>query len=125
MKRILTALGVLMFGFGTARAAELKVGDTAPNFTAASSDGRQVELKSLIGQAPIVLYFYPKDDTPGCTKEACGLKDDFAAFRKLHATVFGVSYDSVESHKKFAAKFNLPFALLADTDHAIAKAYGS
>ena len=107
------------------RAETLKVGDPAPNFTAASSDGSQVELKSLIGKAPIVLYFYPIDDTPGCTKEACGLRDHFTAFRKLAATVYGISYDSIESHKKFIAKFNLPFALLSDKDHAIAKRYGA
>jgi len=114
-----------MFGLGKAQAEALKVGDPAPNFTAASSDGGQVELNALVGKAPIVLYFYPKDDTPGCTKEACGLRDNFAAFRKLQATVFGISYDSVESHKKFIEKYKLPFALLADTDHAIAKRYGA
>ncbi len=114
-----------MFGLGKVQAETLKVGDPAPNFTASSSDGSQVELKSLIGKNPIVLYFYPKDDTPGCTKEACGLRDHFAAFRKLDATVFGISYDSVESHKRFIAKFNLPFALLSDKDRAIAKRYGA
>jgi peroxiredoxin Q/BCP len=117
-------MGVLMFGIGSAK-AELKVGQAAPDFTAASSDGSQVHLKSIIGKAPIVLYFYPKDDTPGCTKEACSLRDDFAAFRKLNAIVFGVSYDTVESHKKFIDKYHLPFALLSDSDHAIAKLYGA
>jgi len=117
-------MGVLMFGISSAK-AELKVGQTAPDFTAASSDGSQVHLKSILGKAPIVLYFYPKDDTPGCTKEACSLRDDFAAFRKLNATVFGVSYDTVESHKKFIEKYHLPFALLSDSDHAIAKLYGA
>lgn len=105
--------------------AELIVGDAAPLFTAASSDGTQVDLKALIGKGPIVLYFYPKDDTPGCTKEACGLRDDFAAFRKLTATVFGISYDSIESHKKFIEKYKLPFALLSDRDKSIAKMYGA
>ncbi len=118
-------LGVMTMGLLKASAADLKVGDVAPVFTAASSDGTQVDLNSLIGKGPIVLYFYPKDDTPGCTKEACGLRDDFAAFRKLTATVFGISYDSVESHKKFIEKYHLPFALLSDGDHAIAKAYGA
>jgi peroxiredoxin Q/BCP len=125
MKRIFLCLGVLMFGLGKARGDSLKVSDPAPNFTAASSDGSQVELKSIIGKTPIVLYFYPMDDTPGCTKEACGLRDHFAAFRKLQATVYGISYDSIESHKKFIAKFNLPFALLSDKDHTIAKLYGA
>ena len=114
-----------MFGIGKVQAETLKVGDPAPNFTAASSDGSQVELKSIIGKTPIVLYFYPKDDTPGCTTEACSLRDHFAAFRKLNATVYGISYDSIESHKKFIAKFNLPFALLSDKDRVIAKLYGA
>ena len=125
MKRFILFLGVLMFGFGKARAADLRVGDPAPNFTAPASDGSQVELKSQMGKAPIVLYFYPKDDTPGCTKEACGIRDHFAAFRKLNAIVYGVSYDSVDSHKKFIAKYNLPFVLLSDPNHAVAKLYGA
>ncbi len=114
-----------MFGFGKANAADLKVGSPAPDFTLAASDGSQVHLKDWLSKAPIVLYFYPKDDTPGCTKEACGLRDDWAAFRHLNATVFGVSYDSVESHRKFIEKYKLPFLLLADTEKAVAKAYGA
>jgi len=113
-----------MFGMGSAH-AELKVGQPAPDFTAAASDGSQVHLKSIEGKSPIVLYFYPKDDTPGCTKEACSLRDNFAAFRHLNATVFGISYDTVESHQKFIEKYHLPFLLLSDHDHAIAKLYGS
>jgi peroxiredoxin Q/BCP len=110
---------------GELKGAALKVGDPAPDFTAASSDGTQVHLKSLIGRSPIVLYFYPKDDTPGCTKEACGIRDSFAALRKLNATVFGISYDSIESHKRFIEKYRLPFALLSDTDKNIAKLYNA
>ncbi len=125
MKRTLLCAGVLMLGLGKVQAEALKVGDPAPNFTAAASDGSQVELKSVIGKAPIVLYFYPMDDTPGCTKEACSLRDHFAAFRKLDATVYGISYDSIDSHKKFIAKYNLPFVLLSDKDRAIAKLYGA
>ncbi len=113
-----------MFGLGRAE-AELKVGDNAPDFSAASSDGSTVHLHAILDKAPIVLYFYPKDDTPGCTKEACSLRDNFAAFRKLNATVFGVSYDSVASHKEFIEKYKLPFALLSDSDHTIAKLYGA
>jgi peroxiredoxin Q/BCP len=112
-------------GVNTANAAGLKLGDAAPDFTAASSVGTPVHLQDVIGKAPVVLYFYPKDDTPGCTKEACGLRDNFAAFRKLDAVVFGVSYDSVESHKTFIEKYHLPFQLLADTDKKIAKLYGA
>ena len=111
---------------GTAVAqAAVKVGDVAPDFSAASSAGTTVRLKDEVGISPIVLYFYPKDDTPGCTKEACGIRDNFAAFRKLNATVFGISYDSVESHKKFVEKYKLPFLLLSDPDKSIAKAYGA
>src|SRR5438067_507783 len=95
--------GITMFGH--AQAADLKAGDQAPDFSAASSDGKTVHLNEMFGSAPIVLYFYPKDDTPGCTKEACGLRDNFTAFRKLKATVFGISYDSVESHREFIKKY--------------------
>jgi peroxiredoxin Q/BCP len=80
-------------------------------------------LKDLRGQK-VVLYFYPKDDTPGCTKEACSFRDDFATFKKRGIAVLGVSPDSEAKHKKFETKYNLPFTLLADTDHAIADAYG-
>jgi peroxiredoxin Q/BCP len=125
MKNILLCAGVLMFGIGKVQADALKVGDPAPNFTASASDGSQVELKSVLDEAPIVLYFYPKDDTPGCTKEACSFRDNFAAFRKLDATIFGISYDSVESHKEFITKYKLPFVLLSDQDHVIAKLYGA
>ncbi len=112
-------------GADSVEAKELQKGDPAPDFTAAASDDTQVHLKDLIGKAPIVLYFYPKDDTPGCTKEACGLRDNFAGFRKLNATIFGISYDSIESHKEFVKKYNLPFLLLSDKDKSIAKAYGA
>jgi len=113
-----------MFGFSS-KADLLKVGDAAPDFTAAASDGSTVRLKEHIGKGPIVLYFYPKDATPGCTKEACGIRDSFQEFQRLKATVFGVSFDSVESHRKFIAKYNLPFVLLSDTDKKIAVAYGA
>lgn len=101
----------------------LKVGDPAPEFIAPASGGATVSLKDLRGK-PVILYFYPKDDTPGCTKEACGFRDAFAEFRKRGALVLGVSPDSPKSHDKFTAKFTLPFALVSDTDHKIAEAYG-
>lgn len=112
-----------MFPFSS-KADLVKTGDAAPDFSVAASDGSTVRLKDIIGKGPIVLYFYPKDNTPGCTKEACGIRDSFAEFKGLKATVFGVSFDSVESHKKFIAKYKLPFVLLADTDKKIATAYG-
>ena len=100
-----------------------KEGSAAPNFAAKDANGETVRLKDLRGQK-VVLYFYPKDDTPGCTKEACSFRDAFADFKKRDIKVLGVSIDSEASHKKFAAKYKLPFTLLADPDHSIADAYG-
>ena len=100
-----------------------KEGSVAPNFAAKDVNGEPVRLKDLRGQK-VVLYFYPKDDTPGCTKEACSFRDAFADFKKRDIKVLGVSIDSEGSHKKFAAKYKLPFTLLADPDHSIADAYG-
>ena len=100
-----------------------KEGSMAPNFAAKDANGETVRLKDLRGQK-VVLYFYPKDDTPGCTKEACSFRDAFADLKKRDIKVLGVSKDSEASHKKFAAKYKLPFTLLADPDHSIADAYG-
>ena len=100
----------------------LKEGNAAPAFTANNANGETVRLKDLRGQK-VVLYFYPKDDTPGCTKEACSFRDAFSVFKKRGIEVLGVSVDSEASHRKFAAKYNLPFTLLADPDHKIADAY--
>lgn len=116
---------LLVLGLAKGEAMQLKVGDAAPDFSAAACDGTTVHLKDVLGKGPIVLYFYPKDDTPGCTKQACGMRDSFATLRNLKATVFGVSYDTVESHKEFVQKYELPFLLLSDTDKKIAKAYGA
>ena len=101
----------------------LKKGIVAPSFTANNANGEAVRLKDLRGRK-VVLYFYPKDDTPGCTKEACSFRDAFAAFRKRGIEILGISVDSEASHKKFTAKYKLPFTLLADPDHSIADAYG-
>ena len=101
----------------------LKEGTVAPDFTVKDENGETVRLKDLRGQK-VVLYFYPKDDTPGCTKEACAFRDAFADYKKRNIKVLGVSLDSEASHKKFATKYKLPFTLLADTDHAISDAYG-
>jgi peroxiredoxin Q/BCP len=114
-----------MFAFLSHAAEPLKVGDKAPAFEAASHNGEVVKSADLYGRKPVVLYFYPKDDTPGCTKQACGIRDDYSEFQKLDAAVFGVSFDSVESHKKFVEKYKLPFPLLADTDKKIAIAFGA
>ncbi|HZE63391.1 MAG TPA: thioredoxin-dependent thiol peroxidase [Pyrinomonadaceae bacterium] len=101
----------------------LKEGTVAPDFTVKDENGETVKLKDLRGQK-VVLYFYPKDDTPGCTKEACAFRDAFADYKKRNIKILGVSLDSEASHKKFAIKYKLPFTLLADTDHAVSDAYG-
>ncbi len=101
----------------------LKPGDPAPPFTATATDGSTVRLADLQGKS-VVLYFYPKDDTPGCTKEACAFREVYAQLKKKGAVVFGISPDSVQSHQKFTKKFQLPFPLLADTDKQLVTAYG-
>lgn len=101
----------------------LKVGDKAPEFSAPSSGGKTVSLADYGGRN-VVLYFYPKDDTPGCTKEACAFRDEYGAIGKKGAIVLGVSTDSVASHDKFTTKYRLPFTLLADEGKTIVRAYG-
>lgn len=102
---------------------KIKEGDRAPEFSAATNGGGMLSLTDLKGKN-VILYFYPKDDTPGCTKEACAFRDAFAEFERRGAIVLGVSPDSVKSHDKFVEKFKLPFTLLADEDKKIALAYG-
>jgi peroxiredoxin Q/BCP len=102
---------------------KLKPGDKAPEFTATTQDGRQVSLSDFKGQT-VVLYFYPRDDTPGCTKEACAFRDQFDALKKKGAVILGVSTDTAESHAKFARKYRLPFTLLADPGRKLVEAYG-
>ena len=101
----------------------IEEGKPAPEFELQSDGGETVSLKDLRGK-PVVLYFYPKDDTPGCTTQACGIRDAYAEFERAGAVVLGVSPDGVRSHEKFKEKYELPFALLADTDHAVAEQYG-
>jgi thioredoxin-dependent peroxiredoxin len=102
----------------------LSEGDPAPDFTLQSDSGEAVTLSELRGQ-PVVLYFYPKDDTPGCTAQACGIRDSYDAFGERGAVVLGVSPDSETAHVKFKEKYGLPFTLLADPDHAVAERYGT
>ncbi len=102
---------------------KLQEGDPAPDFSAATNGGGRVSLADFKGK-PVVLYFYPRNDTPGCTKEACAFRDHFAAFQRKGAVVLGVSVDPVKAHDKFVAKFELPFTLLADEDKQIVMAYG-
>ena len=100
----------------------LNIGDTAPTFTAKDTNGNTVSLSDFAGK-PVVLYFYPKDDTPGCTKEACSFRDNYAEYLSKGIAVLGVSMDDEASHQAFTEKFSLPFPLIADTDGAITKAY--
>ncbi|HEX7175260.1 MAG TPA: thioredoxin-dependent thiol peroxidase [Pyrinomonadaceae bacterium] len=98
-------------------------GGQAPDFATRDTDGNEVSLSDFRGQK-VVLYFYPKDDTPGCTKQACSIRDSFSEFEERGIKVLGVSLDDQASHRKFADKYELPFTLLADTDHSVADAYG-
>jgi peroxiredoxin Q/BCP len=100
------------------------VGSKAPDFSLYSQSGEIVHLKDFLGSKPVVLFFYPKDDTPGCTKQACAFRDDYDGFGKLDAEVMGISSDSVESHRGFAARHGLPFALLSDEEGNVRRLYG-
>jgi peroxiredoxin Q/BCP len=101
----------------------LQEGDPAPDFSLQSDAGETITLSSLRGR-PVVLYFYPRDDTPGCTTQACGIRDAYGEFQHAGAVVLGVSPDSVERHVKFKQKYGLPFSLLADPGHEVAERYG-
>jgi thioredoxin-dependent peroxiredoxin len=100
------------------------VGSKAPDFTLPSQSGEMVSLKEFLGEKVVILYFYPKDDTPGCTKEACAFRDEHEEFGKLDAEIIGVSSDSVESHRRFAEKHDLSFTLLSDEGGKVRKLYG-
>ncbi|HKG44253.1 MAG TPA: peroxiredoxin [Gaiellaceae bacterium] len=101
----------------------VREGDPAPDFTLLSDSGEEVTLSSLRGR-PVVLYFYPKDDTPGCTRQACGIRDAWADFQRAGAEVFGISADTQRSHERFKSKYTLPFTLLADPEHRLGEPYG-
>lgn len=118
-----TLVSILTLLAGSARAAMPAVGQPAPAFQSQDQDGRPIALADFKGH-PVVLYFYPKDETPGCTKEACSFRDGYAAIQATGAVILGVSADDVASHKAFAEKFHLPFRLVADPDHRIIDAYG-
>ena len=102
----------------------VKVGDKAPDFTLPSQMGDNVTLSEFFGKKNVILYFYPKDETPGCTKEACTFRDNYEELTKLGAEVLGVSGQSVESHKSFATHYGLPFILLSDEDNKVRELYG-
>jgi peroxiredoxin Q/BCP len=102
----------------------VKVGETAPDFTLTSQSGSSVSLKDFQGKKSVVLYFYPKDDTPGCTAEACAFRDSYEIFSDAGAEVIGISEDSPQSHQQFATKYNLPFTLLSDAGNKVRQLYG-
>ena len=126
---ILIVCTAIVVVFGLVRAVALspdlavKVGETAPDFTLPDQQGRPLTLSGQRGKW-VVLYFYPKDDTPGCTKEACSFRDNITAIQQLNATVLGVSVDSVASHKKFSDKYDLNFPILADDEYKVCEQYG-
>ncbi len=102
----------------------LKVGAKVPEFKLPDENGNMFDLNSVLGKKKLVIYFYPKDETPGCTKEACTFRDNYDVFKKAGATVIGISGQSVKSHKEFANKYNLPFTLLSDKDNTVRKMFG-
>ncbi|MDI5898214.1 peroxiredoxin [Flavobacterium sp. LB2P84] len=102
----------------------LKVGDTIPNFKAKDANGNDFDSQNIVGKKPLVIYFYPKDNTPGCTTEACSFRDQYEDFTALGAEVIGISSDSVSSHQQFSTQFKLPFILLSDNDKKIKNLFG-
>ena len=103
---------------------ELKVGDTIPHFTAKDTNGNDFDSATAVGHKPLVIYFYPKDNTPGCTAQACSFRDQYEDFKDLGAEVIGISSDNVASHQQFAKRYKLPFILLTDPDKKIRKLFG-
>lgn len=102
----------------------VKIGDRAPDFALTSQSGQTVKLSDFLGKKNVVLYFYPKDDTPGCTAESCAFRDNYEVFSEVGAEVIGISGDSVDSHVRFAGKYNLPFTLLSDQNNQVRKLFG-
>lgn len=122
-RRIAIGLGLLTMAFKPALNM-LNPGDNAPEISAVATDGSTVQLKNYFGKKLIVIYFYPADNTGGCTREACDFRDSKADYDAVNAVVFGVSTDDLASHKDFSSRYNLNFPLLVDTDHAICNAFG-
>ena len=132
MKRKITYLTIAVlvglafaftFGIQTKDSA-LAVGDKVPEFSLLDQNGEEFKVTDFVGKSPMVIYFYPKDDTPGCTKEACSFRDSYEEFTDRDVKVIGISSDGVESHRNFAKKYNLPFTLLADTENEVRRLFG-
>jgi thioredoxin-dependent peroxiredoxin len=124
MKHLLIASILFTFFSCNAQTKQLDVGDTVPKFTLKNQDGKTFSMKDSIGKKIIVIFFYPKDESMVCTKEACGFRDSAAAFTKAGALVIGINNGTVESHKKFVTDFNLPYQLLSDPDQTVIAAFG-
>lgn len=121
---LLSILFIFILNSLMAQKSKLQIGDSIPNFTLKDQHGNDFSIENIIHKNVLVIYFYPKDDTPGCVKEACSFRDEFEDFKELNATIIGISSDNVNSHKKFAEKYNLPFTLLADTKKEVQKLFG-
>lgn len=125
MKFIPTMLLTLaIFGFGSTAKSQITNGSKVPDFELKDQDGKNFKLSDALAKGPVVVYFYPKDDTPGCTKEACSFRDSFEQFKDEGVQVVGISADDVASHKKFAEKYKLPFTLLSDEGNEVRKLFG-
>ena len=123
MKQIIM-LSLSIFLFACSSRSQLKVGDKVPSFQLKDQDGKDFDINSVLGKQPLVIYFYPRDETSVCTKEACSFRDAYEEFSKYGARVIGISSDGVRSHKSFAAHHKLPFTLLADTSNTVRKLFG-
>ncbi len=121
---ILVIIGFAAFKWMNAKSDTLKPGDKMPVFSLPDQDSNMFHIEDYVGKKNLVIYFYPKDDTPGCTKEACAFRDDFEAFTNLNAMVIGISADPPSSHRAFIEKYNLPFTLLSDPDFKVRKMFG-
>ena len=124
MRKILIAFLAMQIPFFASRAESLPVGSPAPAITAPDQEGNPVDFSKIYEAGPVLVYFYPKADTPGCTAQACSLRDSFADLKKEGLTILGVSRDTPEAQKKFQEKYHLPFTLIADTDGSVSKAFG-
>ncbi len=119
------SVAVLLLSVAACSQAQiLKAGEKVPEFKLPDQDGKMFDINSVIGKKKLVIYFYPKDETPGCTKEACTFRDDYTVFNNADAMIIGISGQSVESHKEFADKYKLPFTLLSDKDNTVRKMFG-
>lgn len=120
---VIVSFFIIGFKIYNSTMKKIEIGDTVPTFSLLDQNGKMIKIDTTLGK-PMIIYFYPKDDTPGCTKEACTFRDEFENFTDLGAMVIGISADSVESHKNFEEKYNLPFTLLADTENDVRKLFG-